>query len=141
MQAAMGASLLTILVATVAAWLFGAAWYGILGKQWMAAANLSEEKIKGPSGRPSPVPFILSFILEFVMAYVLAVLFLHITGEGLALGTALSAAFFVWLGFIATTLTINHRYGMQKWSLTVIDGGHWLGVLLVMAAVMTVMGL
>lgn len=141
MQAAMGASLITILTATVAAWLFGSVWYGVLGKSWMAAANLTPEKITGPSGRPSPVPFIISFILEFVMAYVLAVLFLHITGEGLALGTALAAAFFIWLGFVATTLTINHRYSMQPWSLTLIDGGHWLGVLLTMAAIMALMGL
>lgn len=141
MQAAMGASLVTILVATVAAWVFGAVWYGVLGKQWMAAAGLTEDQIKGESGRPSPVPFVISFVLEFVMAYVLAVLFLHVTGEGLSLSTALSAAFFLWLGLVATTLTINHRYAMQPWSLTVIDGGHWLGVLLVMAAVMALMGL
>lgn len=141
MQAAMGASIITILAACAASWIFGALWYGILGKQWMSAAGLSAERVRGISGRPSPVPFVISFILEFVMAYVLAVLFLHVLKATPSLGTALAAAFFLWLGFIATTLTVNHRYAMQPWSLTFIDGGHWLGVLLVQAAVMAILGL
>jgi hypothetical protein len=58
MQAAMGASLITIFAATVASWIFGAIYYGALSKPWMAAANMSEEDVKGPNGKPSPRPFI-----------------------------------------------------------------------------------
>ena len=141
MNVAMNASLLTIAVATIAAWLFGAAWYGLLGKQWMAASGLTAEDIKGPDGKQSPAPFIISLVLEFVMAYVLAALFLHMGEAAPSLGTALSAAFFLWLGFVATTLTVNHRYSLAPWRLTFIDGGHWLGVLLIQAAIMAMMGL
>lgn len=141
MQAAMGASLVTILAATVAGWVFGAVWYMSLSRQWMAASGLTEQDIKGPDGKQSPAPFIISFVLEFVMAYVLASLFLHM-GEGVpSLGTALAAAFFLWLGLVATTQTINHRYSMAPWSLTLIDGGHWLGVMLIQATVMVLLGL
>lgn len=141
MQAAMGASLITILAATVASWIFGAIWYGVLGKKWMAATGLTQEQIKGESGRPSMAPFVISFILEFVMAYMLAVLLLHSAENGIGLPTALMAAFFIWLGFIFTTQTINYSYSMRPLMLSVIDGGHWLGVLLVQAAVMSLMGL
>lgn len=141
MQAAMGASLITILVATIAGWLFGALWYGALGKQWMAAAGLTEADIKGDGGKPDPSPYIISFVLEFIMAYVLAVLLLHTSDGAFSLTSALMAAFILWLGFIFTTQTINHRYSMKAWSLTVIDNGHWLGVLLIQALVMAVMGL
>ena len=141
MNVAMNASLLTIAVATIAAWLFGAAWYGLLGKQWMAASGLTAEDIKGPDGKQSPAPFIISLVLEFVMAYVLAALFLHMGETAPSLGTALSAAFFLWLGFVATTQIINHRYSMKPWSLSLLDGGHWLGVLLIQAAVMALMRL
>ena len=37
-----------ILAAAVAAWLVGAVWYGVLGKQWMAALGWTEA-----SSRPS----------------------------------------------------------------------------------------
>ncbi len=144
MEAAMGASLLTILAATVAAWIFGSIWYGSLAKPWMAAAGITDEMMQENSSRPALVkasPFIISFVLEFVMAYMLAVLLMHTAPDGFSFGGALMAAFFLWLGFIATTMTINHRYHFQRWSLTLIDGGHWLGVMLVMAAVMYLIGL
>ena len=142
MPTIMGASLGTILLATAAGWIFGAIWYGALfSRHWMAAAGLTEERIRGSTGRPSPMPFIISFLLEFVMALVLAVLFAHTAKSGLTLGAALASAFFLWLGFVATTQTINHRYSMAPWSLTFIDCGHWLGVLLIQAAVMALVGL
>lgn len=142
MDAAMGASLVTILVATAASWVFGAVWYGSLSKQWMAAAGLSEEDIRGVSGKPSPVPYVISLILEFVMAYMLAVLLLHTSPDNsFTTGQAMFSAFLIWLGFVFTTLTVNHRYSLQPWSLTFIDGGHWLGVLLIQALVMSLMGL
>ena len=140
-EAAMGASLVTILAATIAGWIFGAVWYGSLSKPWMAASGISEEEIRGESGKPSPVPYVISILLEFIMAYVLAVLFLHMADGTPSLGTALASAFFIWLGFIATTQTINHRYSLKPWSLSLIDGGHWLGVLLIQAAIMALMGL
>lgn len=137
----MGISLVSVLAAAVASWVFGAIWYGALfSKPWMNAAGLTEERIKGPSGRPSPAPFVISFLLELVMAFVLAVLFLHLAKEGIALGAALAGAFFLWLGFVFATMTVNHRYSLAPWSLTAIDGGHWLGVLLIQAAVLALMG-
>jgi len=141
MTGGMGISLVSVLAATVAGWVFGAVWYGALfSRQWMAAAGLTPEKINGPSGRPSPVPFVISFVLEFVMAYVLAVLFLHTAKDGITLGAALAAAFFLWLGFVFTTMAINHRYTMQPWSLTAIDGGHFLGVMLIQAGILALLG-
>jgi hypothetical protein len=142
MQVALGASLWTILAAAVAGWLVGALWYGVLfGRQWMAAAGLTEEKLKGPDGKVSPEPFIVSFVLEFVMAYILAVLYRHTAPNELTVVPALLGAFYLWLGFVATTQIINHRYMKLPWALSVIDCGHWLAVLLVQAAVMALLGL
>jgi hypothetical protein len=46
----------------------------------------------------------------------------------------------VWLGFVATTMVVNHGFGGQKPALTVIDGGHWLAVLLVQGATIGAFG-
>src|SRR6185503_10080416 len=59
-----------VLVAAVAGWLVGAVWYGVLGKQWMAALGWTEADITGPDGkRRMPMgPMIVAFIAQLVMA-------------------------------------------------------------------------
>jgi hypothetical protein len=133
-----GVSYLAILVAAVASWLIGAAWYMALAKPWMAAIGKTEADLKGPSGRPSPIPFIISFAAELVMAWTLAGIIGHAGRVTVANG--LISGFLVWLGFVATTMLVNHSFGRQKPALTVIDGGHWLAVLLVQGAVIGAFG-
>ena len=51
---AMGVNLISILVAAIAALAFGAAYYGDLGKQWMASSAVTEEQDKdGDASEPS----------------------------------------------------------------------------------------
>ncbi len=126
-------------LAAVAAFLFGGVWYGALSKQWMEAANLTEEQIKGPRG-PSPKPFVITFLAQLLMAWMLAGLLLHLTKAGLPanLRNGVATAFFIWAGFIMTSLIVNHQFQMQKAKLTLIDGAHWLGVMLIQGAVLGV---
>ena len=49
-------------------------------------------------------------------------------------------AAFMWLGFVITTLSVNNAFQGAKPALTVIDGGHWLGVLLLQGAIIGLMG-
>lgn len=129
-------------LAAVASFIFGGVWYGLLSKPWMAAAKLSEAQIKGTGG-PSPVPFVITFIAQTFMAWMLAGLILHMAKAGLpaTLKNGMITSFFVWAGFVATTLIVNHRFQMQSWALTLIDGGHWLGVLLIQGAILGMWGL
>lgn len=46
------------------------------------------------------------------------------------LRASLIAAEFAWLGFVATTMTANHRFQGQPARLTVINSSHWLLVLM-----------
>ncbi|MGE0844762.1 MAG: DUF1761 domain-containing protein [Flavobacteriaceae bacterium] len=131
-----GISYIAVLVAAVASFAFGAAYYMTLARPWMRAAGLDEERVKRDR---SPLPFAISFVGELLMAFMLAGVVGHLS-TGVTLANALVSALFVWGGFVATTMTINHRYQMQPWSLTFIDGGHWLGVLLVQALVIGLMG-
>lgn len=120
-------------LAAVASFFFGAVWYGVLGKQWMAAANLTEDKIKN-MGRPLPVLLAISFATALVMAYVLATL-IGMSADR-SIGAAVRIAFLAWLGFVATTVIVNHGYQGAKPALTLIDGGHWLGVLLLQGLIL-----
>jgi len=117
-------------VAAVAAWLFGAAWYMGLSKPWLRAAKLDPAAMKR-----SPAPFIVSFVAELIMALVMTLVVGALTGgEPNPLAGAIFG-FLLWLGFVATTLAANHRYQGFGWTLTLIDAGHWLGVLIIIGAV------
>lgn len=127
-----GINYLAVLGAAVAAFMFGAAWYGGLSKQWMAAVGLTEPP------KPNPMIYGLTFVCQLIIAWVLAGIMGHLSQISVSGG--MISAFFVWLGFVATTLIVNHRFQDASWSLTIIDGGHWLGVLLIMGIVIGLIG-
>lgn len=133
-----GISYLAVLVAAVGSWLVGAAWYMVLARSWLVAIGKTRSELMGPSGKPSPVPFIVSFVAELVMAWVLAGMIGHFGRVTVINGVM--AGFFAWLGFVITTMTVNHQYGRQRPMLTVIDGGHWLAVLLVQGVIIGLIG-
>lgn len=115
--------------ATIGGFVFGAVWYTALGKVWMRAANLSEEDAK-----PAASTMIITFGCQAVMALTMAGVMWHTAGTGIRAG--LITAVFIWVGFILTTMTVNHRFQGKKWSLTMIDSGHWLGGLMIQGAVL-----
>ena len=135
-----GTNYWAILIAAIASWIFGAVWYGVLSKHWVAAQGRTMEEFKANT-QSSPLPHIVSFIAQLVMAWVLAGLIAHIfakTGYSLR-GGALSGAF-VWLGFVVTVLATGYAYQQRKPQLLLIDGGYWLFVLLIQGAVIGYMG-
>ncbi|HEY7669052.1 MAG TPA: DUF1761 domain-containing protein [Hyphomicrobium sp.] len=129
-----------IVLAAVASFMFGWLWYGVLlPRQWVDAVGKTEEEIKGAGG-PSPLPFVIAFIAQLIMAWVLAGVIGHLGPGEVTLRNGIISAAFVWLGFVITTLTINNAFQRARWALTLIDGGHWLGVLLLQGAVIGLMG-
>ncbi|MEQ8452577.1 MAG: DUF1761 domain-containing protein [Nitratireductor sp.] len=125
-----GVSYLAVLVAAVAAFLFGAVYYGGLGKPWMKAA-----KIKPEDARMEPMLFITSFGCELVMAWVMAGVIGHLGAGQVTLWNGVVSGFFLWLGFMATITAVNQRYQGFGWDLTLIDAGYWLGVALIMGGI------
>ena len=136
-----GISYTAVAAAAVASFIFGGIWYGLLSKQWMAAANLDEKFVKGSGSGPSPVPFIVAFVALLVMATMLAGVFLHLSRGGvpMTLRNGMLSGAMIWAGFVMSSLVVNHAFQGAKGTLTLIDGGHWLGVLLIQSAVLILM--
>lgn len=128
-----------VLLATVASFLFGGVWYGMLGKPWLAALGKTEDEI-GRAGRSLSQLFSLTILAELVMAFVLAGFIGHLGVGQVTLRNGLVSGAFAWLGFVLTTLVVNHGYQGSKWGLTLVDGGHWLGVLLIQGAIIGWLG-
>ncbi|MEO5805309.1 DUF1761 domain-containing protein [Devosia sp.] len=125
---------LAVVVATVAAFAFGAVWYTTLSKQWLAALGKTREQLN-----VGFTPFIWSVVVELIMAYVLAVLLGNLPG-GITIATGITVGVIAWVGFVATTLIMNHRYEGMSWALTIIDSGHLLGVLAIQGLVIGLFG-
>lgn len=131
-----------LVLAAAASFVFGGLWYGLLSKQWMAAAGLSKERLEQNSGQ-TPRLLITTFIACLFMAWMLAGVILHMQKAGIpaTLKNGAISGLFIWAGFVMTTLVVNHGYQLQKRTLTLIDGAYWLGVLLIQGALIGWLGI
>lgn len=136
-----GLNYLAILVAAAVSFMFGGIWYGALAKPWMAAAGIDDEMMKASKeGGKTTQLMISAFVASLVMAWVLAGLIGHLGSGQVTIYNGIISGAFVWLGFVASTLVTNHGFQMKLGRLTLIDGGHWLGVLLIQGAVIGAFG-
>jgi Protein of unknown function (DUF1761) len=128
---------LAVLVATIAGFATGAVWYtALFGRLWLKAVGITPEDMSGKG--MSAMPFIVSIVSNALMAWVLAVI---VTRFGdITIGTGICAGAMAWLGFVATTIATNNAFPGRPWSLTAIDAGHWLAVLLVQGLVIGFFG-
>jgi hypothetical protein len=128
-----GLNYLAILIAAVAAFAWGAAYYMTLSKQWLAAVGRVEPN-------KSATPFIISFIALVVMSWVLAGLVGHLGAGQVTIKNGIISALFVWVGFVVTTVFVNNAYPGRKYILSVLDSIHWLGALVIEGAVIGAFG-
>ena len=133
---------LSILIAAVAAWLFGGVYYTALSKVWLAAQGKTMEQCQaeqaGKSGAAKAAPFILVFVGEIIIAWALYGILVHMNAFTLRGGVI--SAVLIWFGFVVTTLTSNYAFHGRRPMLTVIDSGAWLGAFLIIGAIVGWMG-
>ena len=132
-------SYLATVAAALASFAFGALWYGLLSRQWMAALGSSAAAVAAMA-KPPTLPMVISFIAELIMAIVLAGVIGHLGPGAVSVKNGVISGAFIWAGFVATTLVVNNAYAGRKLMLSVIDAGHWLGVLLLQGAVLGAIG-
>jgi len=133
---------LSILIAAVAAWLFGGAYYTALSKPWLEAQGKTLEQCKAEqeakSGAAKAAPFILVFIGEIIIAWALYGILVHMNAFTLRGG--IISAVLCWFGFVVTTLTSNYAFHGRRTMLSVIDSVAWLGAFVIIGAIVGWMG-
>ena len=134
-----GLNYYAVIVAAIVSYAFGAAYYMTLSKPWLSAVGKTEADIKG-DGKQNPLPFVVAFISQVIMAYVLAGLIGHLGSGQVTLTNGVLSGLFAWIGFVITTLATNHGFQGASVRLTLIDGGHWFGVLLLQGLVIGLIG-
>jgi hypothetical protein len=129
-----------IMVAAAAGWITGAVWYGILGNSWMAALDRKKSKMEKIKGTAFYAPFLIAYLANAIMAWILAGIMGHLGPGQVTIRNGVISAAFVWFGFVMTTIVVNNAFAGRKIMLTLIDAGHWLAALMVMAAIIGALG-
>lgn len=106
-------NVLGVVLAAAAAWVFGAIWYGVIGKKWMEASGLTEESID----RRNPAPYIVSFICTLLVAGMLRHILVMggIEGVGESVLTGLGLGLFVSSPWIVTNVMFAQRDKSLIW--------------------------
>ncbi len=126
---------IAVIVAAIAAFAVGSVWYMALSRQWVAASGRKPEDID-----PRDVaPFIIGFVCLLVMAYFMGLVTPALFGP-VTVWSGLLAGAHMWVGFVITTMILNHRYQGRPWALTLIDGGFLLLALLAQGIVFGLFG-
>lgn len=134
-----GVNYIAVLVAASVAWIFGGIWYRLLAKPWRTAQGFTAEQVSARHGDHTAMwPLVVSFVADLIMAWMLAGLLGHF--GAVTLDNGVITAFFIWFGFVITTLAVNNIFGLRRHALIVIDGLHWLGALLLMGAIIGAWG-
>jgi len=132
-----GINYLAIVIAALSSFGFGALYYMSLAKPWMAAIGKTADELKANS---SKTPFVVAIVAELIIAWVLAGALGHLGPGQVTPRNGLITGFILWGGFVITTMAVNHAYEGAKRTRTIIDGGHWLGVLLLQGLVIGFFG-
>jgi len=124
-------NIVPILIATVAGLLFGAL-YDRLRGQPQGVGNATAHSIGFA---------LAAFIAEAWFAAILAGALILAPAKGGAWTMALGSAVVIWIGFVMPALVVTLRYRGLPWRVVMLDCGHWLGLMLVQAVVLKLVGL
>lgn len=114
--------ILSVLAATVATFVFGALYYMVLSKQWLAASGVAVGEDGQPVNSSNPLPYIVAFICIMLVAGMMRHTFALSGIDTLAKG--LQSGFGIGLFFISPWIFLNTGYSDRPWMLAVIDSGY-----------------
>lgn len=132
---------LAVLAAMVSSLVVGSIWYAqaVLGKTWAKLAKIDLSKDRGSMAKPIITTMVVSLITAYVLAHVTYLSWQFFGGSYLQ--TALTTAFWLWLGVTAARFITHDVFEGRPLKLTVINVGNEFVTLVVMGLVIGLIGL
>jgi Protein of unknown function (DUF1761) len=114
--------IISVLIAAIATFAFGAVWYMSLSGPWIAAAEIK----LGPDGKPANASDKTPFVIGLVGMVLAAGMMRHIFGMAAidSLGKGLLSGLGIGAFIVMPWVAMNYAFGQRKLRLIVIDGGN-----------------
>ena len=126
---------LAVIVAAVVHFIIGGLWYGLIFAN-IFVDIVGREQLEKMAADSHWSQYLFAFISSLVLVYVLAH-FVQFTGSKTA-GSGLQTAFWLWLGFVATTQISSVIFEQRKLGLYLLSIGYQLVACLICGAVLAV---
>jgi len=111
---------INVLAAALGAFAFGAVWYIVMSKPWVAAAGIAVDANGRPQGNGSVMPFVVGIVAMIVVAGMMRHVF---ASAGIvSVGGSVVAGLGVGAFLITPWVAMNYAFSMRKPALSVIDG-------------------
>jgi hypothetical protein len=114
-----------VIVAAAINMVVGSLWYSrrLFGQEWMKLTGRKMDEMGSSSG------YAIAAIGALIQAWVLAH-FVQYAGST-TFGSGLVTGFWLWLGFVAVTMSLNIVFEGRSWNLWKINAGYFFVVLLI----------
>jgi hypothetical protein len=126
---------LAVVIAAIVGILFCWGYYYVLRQQWAAAAGMTDADNRDG---PPPIAWIFLVLGHLLAAWMLAAVLVYVGQVTIRAGIISGAL--IWLGFSLPPLAVTYAFQKRPLMLTVIDGGAWLGILVVIGSVLGAFG-
>ena len=123
---------LYVIIAGLAGYIFGAVWYGALGKRWQAETGLTDEDVKPAN---SAAAYVIGLICNILIAGMMRHIFVTSGVEGLWNSVVSGMGLGLFIG--GAFLMINYSFAKRSAALKAIDIGHAAGVGAVIGAALS----
>ncbi|WP_439122173.1 DUF1761 domain-containing protein [Marivita sp.] len=114
--------IVAVLVSALAGWVFGAIWYSILARHWVAASGVTTDASGKPANRTQVMPYLISIVANIIvsatMYYAFDMLRTETFRKGFTSGLGIGAC------FAAPWLAMSYGFAGRPFKLSLIDGGY-----------------
>jgi hypothetical protein len=125
-----------VLVAAILHWILGAVWYGIFSNKFVELMAWTPQQLAELESKSNMTELALAFLSSLVLVYVLAHFLQYAKANNLVAG--FQTAFWLWLGFIATTQLATVIFEGRKPGLYLLNIGYQLVACLAAGALLTI---
>lgn len=112
----------SVAIAGLAGFGFGAIWYTVLAQKWMIASGVPLNDAGVPANRSDPVPYITSLLGAILVAGMMRHVF-ELSGID-TVAKGLVSGFGIGLFLVSPWITTFYSFGARPKSLILIDGGY-----------------
>ena len=125
---------MVVIAAAFASMVLGFLWYSkfLFGKEWSELMGVKDgEMTMSKKGMTTTylVGTLVAIITSFVLKQFIDLFYIVNPFD------AIQLSFWIWFGFVATTMITNVLYAKQSWKLFVINSGYQLASLIAMALI------